>query len=396
MQNTTSLTTENMKQRSSSQAKATLALTGESRSFQDPSSVELTRRTRKKHKVKQPKAWKKILGSAFLVFLIASVSVGGWLGYKFIHNIDKVFGGSPFSNLEAFFGISKVRGETQGRVNILLAGDSADDPGHQGAQLTDSIMVLSIDTRNHKAFMLSIPRDLWVNIPGQGYEKINAANEVSGFSSPGLPSGGMGQLQQVVQTDLGIPIDYYALIDYSAFRDAVDAVGGINVTINSPDPRGLYDSYTNLKLSNGAQTLDGQTALNLARARCDAGAGDVCYGFPSSDFTRTQYQRQMLLALEQKASSVGVLSNPLKIANLSDAIGNNVLTNLTLSNVLRIDQLTKGINSNDIYSTTYQYGGTSPLLVGEYVYGQDALVPAAGLDNFSQLQNYYNQLTAEY
>ena len=131
-----------------------------------------------------------------------------------------------------------------------------------------------------------MPPGVW---PGNTYQKINAANEISNFSQPGYPNGGMGALSYVIQNEIGIPINYYGLINYSAFRDAVNAVGGVTITIKSPDPRGLYDINTNTKLPNGQVTLNGDQALNLARSRGD---GYNSYGFPGSDFNRTQYQRQ--------------------------------------------------------------------------------------------------------
>ena len=215
-------------------------------------------------------------------------------------------------------------------------------------------MLLSIDPKNHTGFMLSIPRDLWVYVPGlKSYQKINAANDVTNFSQAGYPNGGMGQLQEIVQNDLGIPVDYYALVNYATFRDAVNAVGGITIDISSPDSYGLYDSYTNVKLPNGEDNLNGQVALNLARARCDAGSGDICYGFPSSDFTRTMYQREMVVAILKKATSIGVISNPLKVTSLFSSIANNVQTNLSLQDVLSLDQAIKGINFSNLGSYTY-------------------------------------------
>jgi polyisoprenyl-teichoic acid--peptidoglycan teichoic acid transferase len=353
-------------------------------------------KTKKEHILLHPKSWstRRRIVTSMLTILLIGFSLGGWYGAKLVGNVNKVFHGNVFSDVSALWTNVKLNGEAQGRVNILLAGDSADDPGHGGADLTDSIMVVSIDTQNHTGFMLSIPRDLWVQLPGGwGHQKINAANEVTNFSEAGYPSGGMGQLQQVVQTDLGIPIDYYGLIDYSAFKDAVDAVGGISINIQSSDPRGLYDSYTNLKLPNGMDTLDGQTALNLARARCDSGVGDVCYGFPNSDFDRTMHQRQMLVALEQKAQTAGVLANPLKVTKLFDAFGSNVQTNLNLQDVLRFVQITKGMNVSNLTSVAYSYGGPNSLLSNyRSPDGQDALAPTAGVDDFSQLQAYYQQL----
>ncbi len=347
-----------------------------------------------KHKPKKGHRvnWRKVAKRSALVLVFLLIVSGGWVGWKVVHNINKVFGGNIITDAQAVLSTNQLKGESTGRVNILLAGDSADDPGHQGADLTDSIMVVSLDTKNDTGFMLSIPRDLWVNIPGMGHEKINAANTATSFSTAGYPAGGMGQLEQIVSQDLGIPIDYYALIDYSAFRDAVNAVGGITINVQSPDPRGLYDPNTNLKLPNGEVTLTGQEALNLARARGD---GYGAYGFPQADFDRTEHQRQMLVAVEQKALSAGVLSNPLKVGQLFDALGNNVKTDLTVNDAVRLVQLSKVINISSLQSLTYNYGGTNSLLKNYSAPdGEDALIPEAGLDNFSQLQNYYQQLTS--
>ena len=108
----------------------------------------------------------------------------------------------------------------------------------------------------------------------------------SRWAENGYPSGGMGQLEQVVEENFGIAINYYALIDYSAFRDAVNAVGGIDVTIASSDPRGLYDpniDYTThgplVKLTNGVHHLNGQQALDLVCARGDS-ANSYGFAFP--------------------------------------------------------------------------------------------------------------------
>jgi LCP family protein required for cell wall assembly len=356
-----------------------------------PKQPKLAEEEPKKHH----KSRKKIILRSLLVLVIFGGIIGAWLGTSILGNIDKVLHGNIFSDAHALISTTKLKGESTGRVNFLLAGDSSDDPGHQGADLTDSIMIVSIDTNNHTGFLLSIPRDTWVYIPGIGHEKINSANNNTSFSAPGYPSGGMGQLEQVVSTDLGIPIDYYGLINYAAFKDAVDAVGGITVNIQSSDPRGLYDAYTHLKLPNGEDALSGQEALNLARARGDDSAGDVSYGFPDSDFDRTEHQREMLVALEQKATTVGVLSNPLKVSQLFDSVGNNVQTNMDLSDVLRFVQITKTMDVKNLQSLTLSDSGTNPLLTSYTAPdGEDALIPTAGVDDFSQIQAYYQDLTS--
>jgi LCP family protein required for cell wall assembly len=380
--------------------------------LQDPSSVGLTRKTgRKNHRAKKNvslgRNWRKIVKRSSLALVILILFISGYVGFKFFHNIDKVFGGNVISNISSLFGNTTLKGEDTGRVNILLAGDSADDPHHQGAQLTDSIMLVSINTKNNTGFMLSIPRDLYVNIPklinvtGTSYSKINAANLVNNFNAPGYPSGGMGQLEQVVTQNLGIPINYNALINYSAMRNAVNAVGGITVNIQSNDSRGLFDPNIGkweggpLKLPNGNVTLNGQTALNLARARGDpCFCGQYEYGFPKSDFDRTQHQRQELIALTTKATSVGVLGNPVRVGQLFDSLGSNVATDLSLADVVKLAQLAKSANLTKAQSLSYSFGGTNPLLVGKVVGGQDVLVPSAGENDWSQLQLFYQKLTS--
>lgn len=334
---------------------------------------------------------KKIIKRTSVLLLIVILITGGWVGWKFYENTTKTFGGSIFG----IFDTTKLKGESTDRVNILLAGNSADDPGHQGANLTDSIMLVSLDTKNNTAFMLSIPRDLWVDIPGYGYEKINAAYEdgqANKFNQAGYASGGMGLLEEVVQQNFNVPIDYYALINYTAFKDSVNAVGGISIDIHSSDPRGLYDPNTDIKLPNGEVTLNGQEALNLARARGD---GYGSYGFPLADFNRTQNQRLMLLAVEQKAFSAGVLSNPLKLGNLFDSLGNNVQTDFQINDIRRLYDLGKKVTTNNIQSVSLNQANGQDLLKNYTAYdGEEALIPAKGLNDYSAIQAYMQQLTA--
>jgi LCP family protein required for cell wall assembly len=329
----------------------------------------------------------KLIKRIFVLIIILVIATGGYVGYKFYQNAAKVTGDSSPLQLLSLLHNVPLR-ESDGRVNILLAGNSVDDPDHQGAELTDSIMIVSYDPATKHTVLISIPRDMWVEIPGYGHEKINAAYEdgqQGKFSQSGYDSGGMGQLEEVVQQDFGISTDYYALIDYTAFRDAVNAVGGVTVTINSTDPNGLYDPNTNLKLPNGPVTLDGQEALNLARARGD-GVGS--YGFPDGDFNRTQHQQQLLVALEQKATSAGVLSNPLKIVQLSNSIGNNIKTDMNLGQILTFYRGTKTGGASSTKSYTLNNINGKDLLTS-YVSdgGEDALIPAAGYDDYTQIQN---------
>lgn len=333
-----------------------------------------------------------------ITLLIIVFIIVGWVGGKFLYNAHKLFGG----NILGVFSSTKLKGEDDGRVNILLAGNSADDPGHSGGQLTDSIMLVSIDTKNNKAFMLSIPRDLWVKVPGDGHQKINGAyvvGENTDFKRSGYADGGMGALEQIVSQDFGVPIHYYALVNYNAMKQAVDAVGGVDITVKSDDPRGLYDPNKDwttggplVKLSNGHHHLNGQQALDLARARGDSARS---YGFAGSDFTRTEHQRQLLVALKSKAISAGVLANPAKLSSLSDAIGQNVKTDFKINEVRRLYDIMKNIDNSKIQSLSLNdVNGKSLLASYTSPLGQSALIPAAGVDDFTDIQEFIKRQTS--
>lgn len=331
-----------------------------------------------------------------IALVILAIIGGGWLGGKLLYNAHKLFGGSILDVLQT----TKLKGEDTGRVTILLAGNSADDAGHAGAELTDSMMLISVDTVAKTAYTMSLPRDLWVDVPDSGFQKLNSAyvtGEVNDFSENTYPSGGMGQLEQVVEENFGVNINYYALVNYNALRQAVDAVGGIDFTVKSVDKRGLFDpniDYTNgkplVKLPNGVVKLNGQQALNLARARGDSSRS---YGFPQGDFDRSNNQRQMLAALKTKAVSAGVLTNPTKLSSLADAIGGNVVTDMNISEVRRLYDLTKDIGNSNIKSVSLNDADGVNLLANyQTPNGISALIPAAGITDYSDIQSFLKRL----
>ncbi|MBX4188639.1 LCP family protein [Candidatus Saccharibacteria bacterium] len=273
----------------------------------------------------ETKRSKSRLFGLFLAFLLlisiaALLIIGLWDARNISAASQKMFGSG---NIFSLINSSDPQVDSSGRVNILVAGYSADDPGHAGANLTDSIMLISLNPQTKTGYMLSIPRDLYVRIPGQGHGKIN---EVYRY-------GGMPMLSDVVQTVTGKQIGYYALVNYAAVRGIVDAVGGIDVTINSPDGR-LYDPNKDwstggplVDLANGTHHLSGQQALNLSRARGDPSQYGYPVGFEQSDFQRTADQRLILAAIKSKLNWKLVL-NPWHNSDILNAAADNVQTNI--------------------------------------------------------------------
>jgi LCP family protein required for cell wall assembly len=324
--------------------------------------------------------WKRLFAAIIIAILLFVLFIGAWDARNASRASAKMFGSG---NLLQVLTPTTLKGSEQGRVNVLIVGYSVDDPGHPGASLTDSIMLLSMSTTNHTGYMLSIPRDLYVKIPGYGAGKINEAYR----------DGGMGLLEQIIENNFQTHIDYSALLNYTAVRDTVNALGGVTVNIQSPDPRGLYDPNISpadggpLKLANGPQSLDGQTALNLTRARGDAYGS---YGFPRADFDRTQHQREVFAAMKGKLSWKLIL-DPRKNGEVFDAFANNVKTDVSLGEVRPLYQLFSSIPDSQLQSVSLNnFNGKN--LLASTAYQGSTLSPAAGANDYTDIVSALNQL----
>lgn len=357
----------------------------------EPSFADEDTPQKKKRRI----SWKCRFALLFLLLLTPFLIIGIWDMKNAADASEKLFG---TRNVAGALLQTPLK-NTDGRTNILLVGYSADDPGHAGAELTDSIMVVSLDKDSKTGYMLSVPRDLYVDIPDYGYGKINEAYQAGKrqeFSQSGYFAGGPGLLQKVVTDNFGIPIDYYVVVNYGAVKEITDALGGITVNIESTDPDGLYDPNFKpeeggpLKLANGPQEIDGQTALRLTRAR---GSTYGSYGFPQSDLNRVQNQQKVFAAIKQELTPK-LMIDPRKNKPIFDAAANNLETNLKLSEVIPMYRLMssvpdpdlKSINLADVDKVNYlkSYRTRS---------GQSALVPAAGLDDFSEIQALIKKLS---
>lgn len=335
--------------------------------------------------------WKKAVLIFLIVILTPFLVIGIWDYKNFAHASNKVFGSSSLFSLLAS---DQLKTDSKGRTNVLVVGYSADDPGHGGANLTDSIMVLRMDKSKKSGSMISIPRDLYVDIPNYGHAKINEAYQ-AGLQKTDTDEGGIKVLKQVLFENLGLDVQYYAIVDYGSVKGIVDALNGIDVNVQSPDPRGLYDPNFKpeeggpLKLSNGQQHIDGQTALRLTRAR---GSTYGSYGFPQSDFNRTKNQQQVLTAIKSEVDWRLVL-DPRINSKIFDAVAENIKTDTSLGEVLPLfklfqsippDQL-KNVTLNDINGVNLLKGHTTPL-------GQSALIPSDGVDNFDKIKQSLDSL----
>jgi LCP family protein required for cell wall assembly len=248
-------------------------------------------------------------------------------------------------------------------VTVLVMGlDYRDWEAGDGPPRTDTMILLTIDPLSKTAGMLNIPRDLWVSIPGFEYGRINTAYPLG--IAYDVPGGGPALAMQTIESLLGVPIDYYAIIDFYAFEQFIDELGGINVTVPSEiavDPIG-HGNTVFLKAKD--YLLDGPTALAYARARHTEGG----------DFDRAQRQQQVILAINDRIIDLG----PAELASRAPALYNELAagihTNLSLEDAIKLGWL-----ALDIPISSIQRGAIAPpkaVMMAKSPDGtQDILIP---------------------
>jgi len=324
--------------------------------------------------------------------MVVVLGVGGFLSWHAYVKLHKVFRGTTTVAALASKPVTPnlLKGEGDGRVNILLLGVGG--PGHDGPDLTDTIVILSVDPVNNTASMVSIPRDLWVQQPIAYFgaqQKINAAYEsgkyhylghLDGSSANGAAvEAGFANIDQVLKTVLGININYHMLVNFAAFRQAIDTVGGITVDVPTPliDPTMAWENHRNPILAPaGVQQMDGVKALLYARSR-----------ETTSDFARAQRQRQILVALKDKIMTADTLSNPAKIDGLMNAFGDNVYSDLSTQGAMRLYTIMKKVSDNKVASIGLTDDGHK-LVTTDHVGTTSVVRPIAGFNNYTDIQTY--------
>ncbi|MFQ5857259.1 MAG: LCP family protein [Anaerolineae bacterium] len=226
----------------------------------------------------------------------------------------------------------------QGRVNILLLGvdqRSCEETG--GAWRTDTMILVSLDPETKTASMLSLPRDLWVEVPTVGPNRLNAAHFFGeAFDYPG---GGPALAKRTIQENLAVPVHYYIRINFDGFRKVIDALGGVELDVQEPiwDDRYPTDDcqYQIVQFDAGQYHMDGDQALKYARSR-----------HYSSDFDRARRQQQVLFAIYDKATSIRVIP---RLPELWATKGKAVQTDLSLIEVIKLAHLGMQIDRDQIH-----------------------------------------------
>jgi polyisoprenyl-teichoic acid--peptidoglycan teichoic acid transferase len=329
-----------------------------------------------------------------IILILLVLIIGGILAYRIFTASSNMFKGNVLT--AAFSQEKPLKTDKYGRTNLLVFGTSESDPGHPAAQLTDSIMMVSVDQKAKTAFMASVPRDLWVKYDAPctfGYEgKINTVYECASNDGK-VEDKGQQAISKKVGEVFGIDFQYTVHLNLAVVKEAVDALGGIDITIESTDSRGILDRNFDwrcnykcylVKYPNGPAHLDGEHAMFLAQARNDAGG----YGLPRSNFDREANQRKIVLGMKDKATSAGFLANPVAVSNLIDSLGNNIHTSIDASEIKTFIKVTKELDSKNIQSISLIDETPTLLTTGSGPDGSSVVKPTAGLYAYGSLQQF--------
>ncbi len=245
-----------------------------------------------------------------------------------------------FSGIIFSFGKS-LQTDSNGRTNILLAGIGGE--GHDGGELTDTIMVASIDDNTKLVSLLSIPRDTYVKT--DQFPEGERINQIYVLGKNAVNSAtGMKDLENVISGITGLQINYYAKVDFAGFTKIVDSLGGVDVNVEKDIydpfyPLGETTHYQTFSIKAGPQHLDGATALKYARSR-----------ETTSDFDRARRQQELMTAIKDKAFSLNILTDPGKIQAIYDSIKDSIETNLNVDEIIELAKISKDFTKDNIFS----------------------------------------------
>lgn len=319
-------------------------------------------------KIKKPmKRWKKIM---LMIVLALFVVLTSYVAYLYASG-KKIFDTGNLTASPFFKRISgeeyTLKGEGDGRINILIMGMGGES--HPGGQLTDSIMVVSINPDDKTMAMLSIPRDLYVPITGTKTSK--KINEVYKTGEDVKEGTGGEFAKETIGKILDLPMHYYVTVDFYGFKKLIDEVGGIDVYVEKAIYDPLYPAqdmkgYEPFKIKAGQQHLDGATALKYARSR-----------ETSSDFDRAARQQKVLQALREKVSDKGYLVNPKNIVDLIKIVSEHVRTDFSIDEISALSKLVNDIDYSKTVSKVLS-NSTNGELVADSSSGTYRLLPKGG------------------
>jgi LCP family protein required for cell wall assembly len=299
-----------------------------------------------------PRRRKRLLTVALVLLVLAGLGSGGALLYT--RSLDDNMG-----RTDAFAGLADRPAQlAPGALNILLLGSDSRDPERDSADpyRADTIMLMHIPSGKDQAYLISVPRDLWVFVPptpdgsaGGVEAKINAATAF----------GGVPLAVHTVENYTGVRVDHVMMIDFAGFVEVTDALGGVEMDIEQTITSIHGDRRT---FEQGRQTLNGDEALDYIRQR---------YQFADGDFTRMRNQQQFLRALMDKAASSGTLGNPVRLNAFLQTATSTLTVDQEFS-LLDMGWSFRNLRSDNLAFLTSPHNGTGQAGGQSVVFSDDA------------------------
>ena len=298
---------------------------------------------------------KRILGWTAFALALLLIVVGGYATYSYFRFVNGV------KHVDVIAASNKPAHDVDGATqNILLVGDDHRPDNASQAELnqlgttadgggtnTDTMMILHIPSDGKSATLISLPRDSWVNVPGHGMNKLNAAFSLGGGGTD--PTSGAKLLIQTVQNLTGLTIDHYVRVSLLGFYDIAQALGPIQVCLKNA----VNDPYSQANFPAGVSTLDAHQALAFVRQR---------HGLPRGDLDRVVRQQYFLSVEAHKFLSAGTLLNPGKLSSVLDAVSASLETDPGLD-FLALGAQLQGLTGGKIQSATIPISGTPTITV---------------------------------
>mgnify|MGYP006288622851 FL=1 len=323
-----------------------------------------------------------IVAGALILILIGIVVGVVFLGFNWFQGDLRRSGvvsagedeGEPSEHVDYAFGQLLPIWVGEEQVTVLLLG--VDERSQEsGPWRTDTMILMTLDPETKQAGVLSIPRDLWVPIPGHGDRRINAAHFLGDLYDH--PDGGPGLAVETVEYNLGVPIDYYVRVNFEAFVTFVDQIGGVDVyvekTINDPTYPDHHYGYDPLYIEEGWHHFNGEMALKYARTR---------HG--SNDFDRARRQQQVMMAILNRITSYEMLPDLARGApELYDTVKRSVKTDLALDQILALANMAVSVDQETIRFGVIDQSCTQSWVTPE---GGQVLVPLR--DRMREVRDY--------
>lgn len=283
----------------------------------------------------------------FWVFIVLSLIIGLVLIRNIKGNNETEFTTTLTPRKAGFFETVKnfifrpnniLIGQNEDRINILLLGIGG--PGHDGPYLSDTNIIVSIKPSTNEIALISVPRDLAAKIDGHGWRKINSADA---FGEAELPGMGGDYARKIFEENFNLKIPYFIRIDFTAFEEIINDVGGITVNVPVAFTDSAYPgenfSFQTISFETGTQNMNGERALKYARSR----HGNNGEG---SDFARARRQQLILEALKQKMLSMGTYANPNRLQEIYSSLATHVSTNLNFAEMGFLASYAKDISGS--------------------------------------------------